>query len=91
MKHGWLVLIILHPLGAVKERNFRQFMAQAGQVDVFGMQYPRMQMLTAQELLDGKRFHAPSGVTRGSRQGVLLSPLTPGMNRCSIISLEAVS
>ena len=74
---AWMAgLIILHPLGTIKERNFRQFMAQAGQVEVFGMQYPRMQMLSVQELLDGKRFRAPSGVTRGSRQGVLLSPST---------------
>ena len=78
---AWMAgLIILHPLGTVKERNFRKFMAQAGQVDVFGMQYPRMQMLTVQDLLDGKRFHAPSGVVRGSRQGVLLSPLTYSAN-----------
>ena len=71
---AWMAgLIILHPLGVVKKRNFQRFMAQAGQADVFGMTFPRMQMLTVQEILDGKRFHAPSGVARGTGQGVLIS------------------
>ena len=73
---AWMAgLILLHPLGIRKERNFRNLMAQAGEIDVFGVKYPRMQMLTVQQILNGHRFHAPSAVARGGRQGVLLNPL----------------
>jgi len=57
-------LIILEPLGERKERNFRKFMAEAGDLDVLGIQYPRLQMLTAEEILEGKRFHTPGAVGR---------------------------
>jgi len=57
-------LVILEPLGERKERNFRKFMADAGDLDVLGMKYARMQMLTAKEILDGKRFHTPGAVGR---------------------------
>ena len=74
---AWMAgLIILHPFGARKERNFRDFMARAGKVEVMGVEYDRMQMLTVQQILDGHRFHAPSPVARGGSQGVLLNPLT---------------
>ena len=35
-------LIILHPLGTQKERNFRQFMASSGHLEVDGRNYPRI-------------------------------------------------
>ena len=38
-------LIVMEPLGERKERNFRKFMADAGDLDVLGMKYARMQML----------------------------------------------
>ena len=67
-------LIIMDKMGDRKTQNFARFMAEAGEMDVLGMKYPRMQMLTVPEILDGKRFHAPGAVARGTRQGVLLSP-----------------
>ena len=67
-------LIIMDKMGDRKTQNFARFMAEAGEMDVLGMKYLRMQMLTVPEILDGKRFHAPGAVARGTRQGVLLSP-----------------
>ena len=57
-------LIILEPLGERKERNFRAFMADAGDLSVLGVQYSRLQMLTVDEILEGKRFHTPGAVGR---------------------------
>jgi len=57
-------LVILEPLGERKERNFRKFMADAGDLDVLGMKYARMQMFTAEDILAGKRFHTPGAVGR---------------------------
>ena len=39
-------LIVLHPLGSTKIQNFQSFMANAGDINVHGMLYPRMQILT---------------------------------------------
>ena len=66
-------LIVMEPLGAAKERNFRRFMADAGDMDVLGVQYPKMQILTVAEILEGKRFITPSVAGRGV--GV---PVLPG-------------
>ena len=63
-------LIVLEPLGAVKERNFARFMAQAGDLEIHGHMnpYPRMQLLTAEDVLCGERFRTPGAVGRGDRQ-----------------------
>ena len=66
-------LIIMEPLGERKERNFRKFMADAGDLDVLGMKYARMQMLTVAEILDGKRFHTPGAVGRVDQAALPLS------------------
>ena len=66
-------LIVMEPLGAIQERNFRRFMAEKGDLEVTGIQYPRMQMLTVQEILDGKRFSTPGVAGRG-----LVQPTLPG-------------
>ncbi|MDD9993144.1 MAG: DNA methyltransferase [Rhodospirillales bacterium] len=66
-------LIVLEPLGDRKERNFRKFIADAGDLDVLGMKYARMQILTVDDILEGKRFHTPGAVGRVD-QGAL--PLT---------------
>ena len=58
-------LIIMQPLGTAKERNFRRFMAEAGDFDVLGVQYPKMQILTVAEILEGKRFLTPSVAGKG--------------------------
>ena len=52
-------LIIMEPLGDRKERNFRSFMATAGDLEVKGRPYAKMQMLTIAEILDGKQFDTP--------------------------------
>ncbi|MDE0398921.1 MAG: site-specific DNA-methyltransferase [Candidatus Poribacteria bacterium] len=59
-------LIILHPLTERRHRNYQQEMAQAGDTEIDGALYPRMQMLTVQEILDGKRFDTPGA--RGKRE-----------------------
>ena len=65
----------MEPLGPTKERNFRRFMADADDLDVLGMQYPRMQMLTVPEILEGKRFETPGAVAgKGLAQQKILSP-----------------
>ncbi len=66
-------LIVMEPLGERKERNFRKFMADAGDMDVLGMKYARMQMLTVRDILDGKRFHTPGAVGRVDQSSLPLS------------------
>ena len=65
-------LIVMHPFGQTKERNIRRFTADAGDMDVMGVKYPRIQVLTVAEILDGKRFHTPSVAGRGLAQPALL-------------------
>ena len=52
-------LIIMEPLGVRKERNFLSFMATAGDLEVKERPYPKMQMLTVAEILEGKKFDTP--------------------------------
>ncbi len=67
-------LIIMQPLRATQERNFKKFMASAGDMDVLGVKYPRMQMLSVEEILEGKRFHTPGVAGRSVAQ-----PTIPGV------------
>ena len=69
-------LIVMQPLGGVKERNFERFMADSGTLDILGIEYPRMQILAVGEILDGKRFKTPSVAGRHS-----LEPRLPGLPR----------
>ena len=68
-------LIVMEPLGHVKAKNFRREMAAAGVWE--GREvvrpYPRMQMLTVQDILEGKRFDVPGAAAKGTGQGVLIS------------------
>ena len=66
-------LIVLEPLGERKERNFRKFMADAGDLDVLGMKYSRMQLLTVDDILEDKRFHTPGAVGRVGQAALPLS------------------
>ena len=66
--------IVLEPLGERKRRNFEQYMAQAGDLDVLGTEYPRMQLLNVEEIIAGARFQTPTPVGRGVRQ-----PVIPGI------------
>ena len=65
-------LIILEQFGETKARNIRRFMAEAGDLDVSGVKYARMQLLTVAEILDNKRFHTPGVAGRGLAQPALL-------------------
>ena len=67
-------LIVREPLGGVKDRNFNRFMADAGIVELWGNEYPRMQVLTVSDLLDGKRFQTPTVAGRHT-----LAPRMPGL------------
>ena len=60
-------LIIMEPLGKVKNRNFHSFMAMAGDLELSGVKYPKMQLLSVPEILEGKRFATPSVVGRGGK------------------------
>ena len=64
-------LIVMDDPGGRKRTSFGREMASAGDLDVFGVKYSRMQMLTVEEILDGKRFHTPSAVGRASGQQML--------------------
>ncbi len=55
-------LIVMEPLGETKAHNFNRFMAEVGDLEVLGIPYPRMQMLTVAEIVEGKRFSTPSVV-----------------------------
>ena len=64
-------LIIHEPLNKIKERNFRRFMSSTGDLDVLGVKYPKMQILTTSDILGGKRFITPSVVGRTVKSPVL--------------------
>ncbi len=64
-------LILMHPPGAQKMRNFRQLIADAGYLEVMGTEYERMQILTVPEIFEGKRFITPGVAGRGDPQQVM--------------------
>ncbi len=78
-------LIVMDEPGPTKRKNFGREMASAGDLEVFGVRYPRMQLLTVDEILEGKRFHTPSAVGRAIGQEALalsgehaaMSPVDP--------------
>ena len=64
-------LIVMADPAARKRANFAREMASAGDLAVLGRAYPRMQLLTVPEIIEGKRFDTPSVVGRGDRTPVL--------------------
>ena len=64
-------LIVLQEPGEKKRASFGRELAAAGDLQVHGTAYPRMQLLTVSEILEGRRFRTPSAVGRGSRQQAL--------------------
>ena len=58
-------LIVMDPIGTVKDRNFHRFMAEAGDVEIGGTNYPRLQILNVLQILKGKRFDTPGAIGRG--------------------------
>lgn len=67
-------LIVMDGLGTRRTANFNREMAAAGDLEVGGVLYPKMQMLTVSQILEGKRFETPS-VARGKVQEEPLLPL----------------
>ncbi len=54
------VISIMDELGERQTANFKQVMAEAGNLTLNGVDYPRMQLLTIANVLDGVRFETPS-------------------------------
>lgn len=69
-------LIILNCIGPRKRGNFVQEMAAAGDLNVCGVPYPRMQLLTVAEILNGHRFRTPG--VMGKAPGQLNLPVSRG-------------
>ncbi len=53
-------LIVMEELGERKRRNFQSEMDRAGAIEINGQPYPRVQMLTVSEILNGARFMTPN-------------------------------
>lgn len=70
-------LVLLHPPGDRQARNFRVRMGEAGTVRVGGFDYPRLQMLTVADVLDGHRFDTPHAAGRTQQAAVLPGTLPP--------------
>ena len=68
-------LIIMEPLGAGKARNFAREIMDLEPLDILGVEYPRMQILTVADILDGKRFQTPTVAGRSQQQ----QPRFPGI------------
>lgn len=49
-------LIVMEEPNPTQLRNFRREFSSAGNLEVLGLKYPKMQMLTVTEILSGKRF-----------------------------------
>ena len=64
-------LIVMNPPGVRQRANFEREMAQAGDLEIMGARYPRMQLLTVAEILDGRRFNTPGVAGRRLPQPVL--------------------
>ena len=67
-------LIMLHPLGETKARNFRLFAQKSGTLTAYGRTYDRLQILTVPEILDGNRFDTPAAAGKGAAK-----PVIPGL------------
>ena len=55
-------LIVMEPLGERKMRNFQELMAEAGDLEIehSARPYPKIQILSVPEILEGKRFETPT-------------------------------
>ena len=67
-------LITMNPIKETQARNFNRFMAEAGSLEILGIEYPRMQILSVGEILEGKRFETPTVAGRHEPQ-----PRMPGL------------
>ena len=53
-------MIVMEPPRRTKARDFNRFMAEAGTLEILGNEYPRMQLLGVQQILEGERFRTPT-------------------------------
>ena len=60
--------------GRQKARNFARFTADAGTLEILGIEYPKMQLHTVGEILEGQRFKTPTVAGRHE-----LEPRLPGI------------
>ena len=61
-------LIVMESLSERKLKNFHRLMAEAGDLEILGRPFSRMQILTVQEILDGGRFDTPFPQGKRKRQ-----------------------
>ena len=64
-------LIVMEEPNPTQLRNFRREFSTAGTLEVLGLPYPKMQMLTVKEILAGKRFQTPTVAGRKAAQPTL--------------------
>lgn len=55
-------LIVLKAPTGQQAKNFKAEMAEAGSINIDGKNYPRMQLLSVEDILTGKRFNVPGRV-----------------------------
>ena len=67
-------LIVMEPLSGAKSRNFYREVMGLKPLNILGIDYPRMQILTVGEILEGKRFETPTVAGRHT-----LEPRMPGL------------
>ena len=68
-------LIVMEDLGERKRRNFQSEMDRVGAIEINGQPYPKVQLLTVSEILNGARFKTPN--VRGRTEGGYTSVLLP--------------
>ena len=68
-------LIVMEPLGPGKARNFAREIMDLEPLEILGIEYPRMQILTVANILDGKRFQTPTVAGRHQQE----QPRFPGI------------
>ncbi len=69
-------LITMRPVEGRKLQNFQRLIGEAGHLDVLGQLYPKIQMLSVEEILDGRHFNLPGAVSLGDSQHVLHLPMS---------------
>ena len=71
-------LITLHNLTDVQWRSSNKLVAEAGDYEILGILYPRLQVLSVADILEGegKRFFIPTAAGRHSPK-----PTMPGLPR----------
>ena len=64
-------LITMHRVEGRKRLNFERLIGETGTLDVLGKQYPKIQILSVEEIFEGWKFNTPGAVLLGSQQNVL--------------------